>query len=117
MMVMSKKLILWLSIFLFLLALGQQLYKLFFVWQQANFVDFKVYYEAIRAALAGGDVYSFGGKYLNTVPFNYPPTTLLFLLFLPLFSQSTASLFLLFISIGSLLGSLYLFNSFRLNLL
>ena len=105
---MNKKLILWLLAFLFLLALGQQLYKLFFVWQQNNFVDFKVYWDGIRAALAGGNIYSFGGKYLNIVPFNYPPTTLLFLLFLPLFSQSTASLFLLFISLGSFLGSLYL---------
>ena len=103
-----KKLILWLLAFLFLLALGQQLYKLFFVWQQNNFVDFKVYWDGIRAALAGGNIYSFGGKYFNIVPFNYPPTTLLFLLFLPLFSQSTASLFLLFISLGSFLGSLYL---------
>jgi len=107
---MKKKLIFWLAVFFFCLALGQQLYKLFFVWQQNNFVDFKVYWDAVKAALVGGNVYSFGGKYLNTVPFNYPPTTLLFLLFLPLFSQSTASLVLLFVSIVSLLGSLYLLS-------
>jgi len=103
-----KKMILWLVIFLFLIALGQQLYKIFFIWQQNNFVDFKVYYDAIKAALSGGNVYSFGGEYLNNVPFNYPPTTLLFLLFLSLFSPTEGSLILLFISLVSLLGSLYL---------
>src|SRR4030042_3159001 len=107
---MKKKLILWLVIFLFLIALGQQFYKLFFIWQQNGFVDFKVYWEAVRVALVDGNIYSFGGKYLNVIPFNYPPTTLFFLLLLPLFSQPAASLLLLFISIISLLGSLYLLS-------
>lgn len=104
----NKKLIFWLTVLLFGLALGQQLYKLFFIWQQNGFVDFKVYYEVTRTALVGGNVYSFNDKYLNNIPFNYPPTTLLFLLFLPLFSQPAASLLLVFISMSSLLGTLYL---------
>jgi alpha-1,2-mannosyltransferase len=104
----KKRLVLWLSVFLFFLALGQQFYKLFFVWQQNNFIDFKVYWDAARAVLIGGSVYSFGDKYLNNIPFNYPPTALFFLLLLPLFSQSVSSLFLFFLSLGSLLGSLYL---------
>src|SRR4030042_4258392 len=107
---MKKKLIFWLVVFLFLIALGQQFYKLFFIWQQNGFVDFRVYYEATRSALAGGNVYSFNDKYLNNIPFNYPPTTLLFLLFLTLFPQSIASLFLFFISLASLLASLYLLS-------
>jgi len=105
---MKKKLIFWVFVFLFLLALGQQFYKLYFVFLQDNFVDFKVYWDAVRAALAGGDIYSFGGLYLNKIPFNYPPTTLLFLTFLPVFSKGIASLLLLLISLGSLLGSIWL---------
>lgn len=105
---MKKKIIFWLLSLVFLLALGQQLYKLFFVWRQSNFVDFKVYWDAVSAALKGGNIYSFGGAYLNKIPFNYPPTSLLFLTFLLIFPKALSSLFLVFVSLGCLLGTIYL---------
>ena len=94
--------------FIFFLALGQQLYKLFLLWQQSLFFDFKVYWDGIKAALAGGNIYYPDGVYQNPTPFNYPPTTLLFLLILPIFSKSVAALLLLFLSLGSLLATIYL---------
>lgn len=100
----KHKRIIFILFLLFFLAFGQQLYKLFFVFQQQNFVDFNVYWDTVKTALTGGNIY----YDLKETPFNYPPTTLLFLVFLPLFSQSVASLVLLFISLSSLLGSLYL---------
>ncbi len=103
-----KKIILYLSVLFFFLALGQQLYKLFFVFQEQNFVDFKVYWDGIKAALAGGNLYFPDGLYQNQVPFNYPPTTLIFLLILPIFSKSIASLVILLLSLGSLLATIYL---------
>lgn len=91
---------------LFLLAFGQQLYKLYFVFLNENFVDFNVYWQATKAALSGVNVYH--QLYLETIPFNYPPTFLPFLSFLTLFSQPAASLVLLFVSLSSLLASIFL---------
>ncbi len=105
---MKKKIILWVLSLVFLLALGQQLYKLYFLWQGDNFTDFKVYWDALKAAFAGGDIYSFNKVYFNTIPFNYPPTSLLFLTFLLIFPKALSSLFLVFVSLGCLLGTIYL---------
>lgn len=105
---MKKKIILWFLSLIFLLALGQQLYKLYFLWQGNSFTDFKVYWDALKAALIGGDIYSFNKGYLNPIPFNYPPTSLLFLTFLLIFPKALSSLMLLLISLTCLLATIYL---------
>ena len=105
---MKKKIILWFLSLVFLLALGQQLYKLYFLWQGDNFTDFKVYWDAIKAVSVGDNIYYFGGTYLNKIPFNYPPTSLLFLTFLLIFPKFLSALILLLISLGCLLGTIYL---------
>ena len=92
--------------FLFFLALGQQLYKLYPIFLRGGFVDFWVYWEAAKAALIGGDVYR--GLYSGGTPFNYPPTFLLFFASLAFLPKLFVPLIFLFISLAALLVSIFL---------
>jgi len=92
--------------FLFFLALGQQLYRLYPIFLGGGFVDFQVYWEAAKAALVGKDVYC--GFYSDGIPFNYPPTFLSFFAPFTFFPKSIASLVFLFISLTVLLVSIFL---------
>lgn len=98
-------------IFLFLIfvtALGQQLYKLYFVFLQNNFVDFTVYLNAAVTALAHGNVYSIEKTAVQVIPFNYPPTSLLFFLVFTLFPKTITAFVFLLSSIASLLITVWL---------
>lgn len=101
-----KQRVLSLLFFIFLIALGQQFYRLYFIFRQERFVDFYVYWEAARLALRGGDFYQ--KLYFEGTPFNYPPTALLFFSVLSFLPKSIGSLAMLFISIACLLTSIYL---------
>lgn len=92
--------------FLFFLALGQQLYRLYPIFLRGGFVDFWVYWEATKAVLIGKDVYH--GLYSGGTPFNYPPTFLSFFAPFTFFPKSIASLAFLFISLVALLVSIFL---------
>ncbi len=99
-----------LTIFLFfilVIAIGQQLYKLYFVFLQDNFVDFTVYLNAAVTALAHGTVYSTQTT-VQIIPFNYPPTSLLFFLVCTVFPKTITSLIFLLSSIASLLIAIWL---------
>ena len=102
----QKKIILILLVLLFLIALGQQFYRLYFIFKQERFVDFYVYWEAAKLALKGGDFYQ--KLYFEGTPFNYPPTALPFFSILSFFQKSVASLVLLAVSLSSLLASIFL---------
>jgi len=97
--------------FLFFLALGQQLYKLYPIFLRGGFVDFQVYWEATKAVLIGKDVYR--GLYAGGTPFNYPPTFLSFFVPFTFFPRSVASLVFLFISLTALLASIFLLVKFQ----
>jgi len=98
-------------IFLFLIlfaALSQQLYTLYFVFLQDNFVDFTVYFNAAVTALAHGNVYSIQKTVVQAIPFNYPPTSLLFFLVFTLFPKTITAFVFLVSSIASLLVTVWL---------
>lgn len=98
-------------IFLFLIlfaALSQQLYKLYFVFLQDNFVDFTVYFNAAVTALAHGNVYSIEKTAVQAIPFNYPPTSLLFFLAFTFFPKTITACVFLLSSIASLLVTVWL---------
>ena len=97
--------------FLFFLALGQQLYRLYPIFLRGGFVDFQVYWEATKAALIGKDVYR--GLYSGGTPFNYPPTFLSFFAPFTFFPKSIASLVFLFISLAALSVSIFLLVKFQ----
>lgn len=103
---MKKNLI---TIFLFLLffvAVGQQVYKLYFVCIQQNFVDYNVYVHAVSVALAKEDVYLTPTSSINAIPFNYPPTSLVFFLLLSIPPKTIAPIVFLLCSLGSLFLSI-----------
>ncbi|HUW21389.1 MAG TPA: glycosyltransferase family 87 protein [Candidatus Bathyarchaeia archaeon] len=92
---------------LFLVALGQQLTKLYFLFQQGEPIDFNVYWQAARITVDGGNVY----QKLPTAdipPFNYPPTALIFFSFLLLLPKTVSFWVLLFISLLGLFGTILL---------
>ena len=94
--------------FIFFIAVGQQLYKLYFVFLQNNFVDFNVYLNSVLLALTQGDVYAPLKTTVQAIPFNYPPTSLIFFLGLTIFPKTiTLFVFVLF-SIASLLITVWL---------
>lgn len=98
-------------ILIFFAALGQQLYKLYFVFLQDNFVDFRVYWNAASVALTRSNVYLIYEVGLNhTIPFNYPPTSLLFFPVFTLFPRTIASLVLLLFSFGGLFLTIWIMS-------
>lgn len=101
------------KIFLFLVlftALGQQVYKLYFVFLQDNFVDFNVYLNAAVTALAQGNVYSIQKNTVQTIPFNYPPTSLLFFLGLTVFPKMVTTVAFVLFSIASLFITIWMLS-------
>lgn len=99
------------NVFLFLIlfaALGQQLYKLYFVFLQDNFVDFNVYLNSVKLALTQGDVYAVQKTSIQSIPFNYPPTSLLFFLAFTFFPKTITACVFLLSSIASLLVTVWL---------
>ncbi len=96
------------NIFLFLIfvtALGQQLYKLYFVYLSDNFVDLSVYINAAKTALVHGKVYE---PHISQIPFNYPPTSLPFFLMLTFFPKTITAFVFLLSSLASLFIAVWL---------
>ena len=102
---MKKKFLTCILLFLLFATLGQQIYKLYFVYLQDNFVDLSVYINAARIALAHGNVYE---THISQIPFNYPPTSLLFFSLVGILPKSITAVIFLFASITSLLISVWL---------
>ena len=102
---MKKKFLTCILLFLLFATLGQQIYKLYFVYLQDNFVDLSVYINAARIALAHGNVYE---PHVSQIPFNYPPTSLLFFSPLAILPKSITAVIFLFASVTSLLISIWL---------
>ena len=102
---MKKKFLTGILLFLFFAALGQQIYKLYFVYLQDNLVDLTVYIKAAKTALEGRNAYE---HFFSQIPFNYPPTSLLFFSTLAIFPKSITAVIFLLASIASLLISVWL---------
>lgn len=72
------------SFLIFVLALGQVVFGVSRIILKIDLIDFQVYFGAVNNFLAGINPYQ--QLYVGTIPFNYPPSVLLFLLPLSLFS-------------------------------
>jgi len=101
--------IFYLSVLFFILSLFQVIRGVGRVVSTKELIDFKVYYQAVNASLLGQNPYfmNFG----ENIPFNYPPSSLLFLAPLTFLTPQSSEIILTDFSIISLLLGAYMLTS------
>ena len=96
-----------LSLLIFFLALSQIILGLSKVLLQTNLIDFRVYYGAAQDLLRGANPYQ--QLYSENIPFNYPPSALLFLFPFAITSLKMAQIVWLALSFLSLFATGWIF--------
>jgi hypothetical protein len=110
--VKTKKIIIPLTAFFFILALLQVVLGVGNVLRQRELIDFSVYYQYTKLFLNGGNPYLIAEK--TPIPLNYPPSFLLFFSPFTFLSQFPAQIFFTLTSLAALLyASNFLLCFFR----